>query len=105
MRQFVAYRNPNPASARVYPYLLNVQSDLIDAAGTRVMVPMFALKRGARPGPMALTPVLEIGAVPHVMMTPLLAGMDVGDVGKEAEDLSHARSTIMSALDLLISGI
>ena len=105
MRQFVAYRNRNPDKAGVYPYLLNIQSDLIDEAGTRIVVPLFHLRAGNMPGPMKLTPVLEVAGVPHVMMTPLLASVDIGVLGKEIEDLVHERSIIMSALDILISGI
>jgi toxin CcdB len=40
MAQFDVCRNPNPASARRIPYLLDVQSDLLSGLATRVVVPL-----------------------------------------------------------------
>ena len=40
MAQFDVYRNPNPATAAAIPYLLDVQSDLLQGLLTRVVVPL-----------------------------------------------------------------
>lgn len=40
MAQFDVCRNANPASSRDIPYLLEVQSDLLDVLATRVVVPL-----------------------------------------------------------------
>ncbi|CAA6816935.1 MAG: Unknown protein [uncultured Thiotrichaceae bacterium] len=40
MAQFDVYRNNNPASQEHIPYLLDVQSDLLDVLNTRVIVPL-----------------------------------------------------------------
>lgn len=40
MPQFDVYRNRNPRSRRSIPYLLDVQSDLLTALSTRVVVPL-----------------------------------------------------------------
>ena len=40
MAQFDVCRNTNPASSRDIPYLLEVQSDLLDVLATRVVVPL-----------------------------------------------------------------
>lgn len=105
MQQFAAYRNRHPDKAKVYPYLLNVQSDLVDETGTRVMVPLFAPKRGRLPGPPTLMPVLDVNGEALVMMTPLLAGIDLAEAGNFAADLTSQRATILAALDILVSGI
>ena len=47
MTQFVVYANADAASKRHIPFWLNVQSDLIDATGSRVMVPLITLERDA----------------------------------------------------------
>lgn len=105
MRQFVAYENRNPQSRKLYPLLLNVQSDLIEETETRVVVPLYPLGRGRNPAMSSLSPVLEIGGSPYVLMTPLIAGLEIRLLGKSMADLSHERPAIMAALDLLISGI
>ena len=40
MAQFDVYRNPNPATRARIPYLLDVQSDLLEPLATRVVVPL-----------------------------------------------------------------
>jgi len=105
MRQFVAHENRNPNSRKLYPLLLNVQSDLIEETETRVVVPLYPLGRARNPVMSSLSPVLEIEGRPYVLMTPLIAGIDIGRIGKPVADLSCERASIMAALDLLISGI
>lgn len=40
MAQFDVYINPNTATRKVIPYLLDVQADLLDTLTTRVVVPL-----------------------------------------------------------------
>lgn len=106
MRQFLVYRNRNEGTRALYPLLLNVQSDLIEETGTRVVVPMVPVTRGRRPPSISsLAPIMEVNGKPHVVVVPLLAAAEVADLGVAEADLSHERSAIMAALDLLISGI
>jgi toxin CcdB len=106
MRQFVVYRNRNEHTRALYPLLLNVQSDLIEETGTRVVVPMVPAMRGRRPPSISsLAPIMDVNGKPHVLVVPLLAATEIADLGVAEGDLSHERSAIMAALDLLISGI
>lgn len=104
MRQFGVYRNRNKATRSAYPLLLNVQSDLLSETGTRVVVPLVKEGRGM-PAMPPLTPRVAIDGKPHVMATPLLAGIDVADLGVQEADLSGERELVMAALDFLFSGI
>lgn len=106
MRQFCVYRNRNVHTRAVYPLLLNVQSDLIEETGTRVVVPMVPVIRGKRPPTISsLAPIIDVNGKAHVLAVPLLAAIEVADLGAREADLSDKRSTILDALDLLISGI
>ena len=40
MPQFSVYKNKNPKTRSSYPYLVDVQSDLLSDIGTRVIVPL-----------------------------------------------------------------
>lgn len=105
MAQFTVHKNANPATKSAIPYLLDVQSNLIDALSTRVVVPLYpvtALKRGALA---TLTPVFEVDGESLVMMTPQLAGVPSKALGSAVTDLSAYREQIMAALDFLITGI
>ena len=59
MNQFCAYVNADAASKRTIPYWLIVQSDLIDATQSRVVVPLIAPQLA---GPLVarLMPVLMV---------------------------------------------
>lgn len=106
MHQFTVYRNRNEYTRSVYPLLLNVQSDLIEETGTRVVVPMVpAGGRKRAPVISSLAPVVEVNGKPHVLVVPLLAAIELADLGPAEADLSDERTAIMAALDLLISGI
>ena len=102
--QFTVYLNANKASGGDVPYLLDVQNDLIASFKSRVVVPLvspskvqFAVSR--------LMPIFEIEGASWVMDTTLMAGISSKLIGKKVADLSHERSRIIAALDVLISGI
>jgi toxin CcdB len=104
MRQFCVYRNRNAATRSAYPLLLNVQSDLIAETGTRVVVPLVPAGR-IMPSMPPLAPDISVGGEPHVMVTPLMAAIELADLGALEGDLSGERATILAALDFLVSGI
>ena len=104
MSQFTVYANADPASRKLMPYLLNIQSDLIDTAGSRVVVPLISPERAA-PVIDHLMPRLAVGDKDMVMDTAQIAGVPRRMLGEPVADLSAERHTILSALDLLISGI
>lgn len=106
MRQFAAYRNLDKGTRALYPLLLNVQSDLIEETGTRVVVPMAAASGSRKPPAISsLTPIVEANGKPYLLLVPLLAATEVADLGALEADLTHERTAIMAALDLLICGI
>lgn len=104
MKQFVAYRNRSPSKS-VYPLLLNIQSDLISASDTRLAVPLYPIGKTAGPVIEGAAPLVDVDGVSHVLMMPLVAGVNISQFGKEVVDLSPARATILSALDFLTHGI
>lgn len=104
MAQFRAYRNPRTESRQRFPLLLDVQSDLIGALETRVVVPLAPVAAKAPPRLTVLMPELEIEGRKYSMYTPQLAGIAKRELGAEVADLATSRPEIIAALDLLISG-
>lgn len=45
--QYTVYRNPGNSQA--YPYLLDIQSDIIGELNTRTVIPLHRLKKEPRP--------------------------------------------------------
>jgi len=105
MSQFGVHRNPNPDTQAATPYLLDVQSDLIEDLGTRVVVPLCSASAMQGKLIKTLMPVIEIEGMQYAMLTPQLAGISKKQMGAKVSDLSHQRDEIIAALDLLITGI
>jgi len=105
MGQFCAYKNPNPATRVQYPYLLDIQSDLLSELRTTVVVPLTPSKLAA---PMSLTrlnPTIDIDGKSFTVMTQEIAGIDRNQLGAQADNLSSYRSEIIAAFDFVLSGI
>lgn len=104
MRQFTVYRNRSPRTQADVPYLLAVQSNLLQELATEVVVPLY---RKTPQGPRPITrlmPELSVAGMPFIMLTPQLAGMAVRDLGEPVANLADQRDLILAALDLLFTG-
>ncbi len=105
MPQFSVHRNPNPATRSAFPFLLDVQSDLIAELGTRMVVPLCPVSAMKGKLITTLVPVFQVDGKQYAMLTPQLAGVPKKQVGAKVADLSSQRQEIIAALDLLITGI
>jgi toxin CcdB len=104
MAQFDVYPNPNPATRKIIPYLLDVQADLLDTMATRVVVPL-VLAEVMGQGVKQLNPHFKIKGVALVMSTAELAGVSARILGEKVVSLKARRVEIIAALDLLFTGI
>lgn len=104
MSQFCVYANVDAASKRAIPYWLNVQSDLIDIAESRVVVPLIVPER-AGSLVWGLMPTLHVAGKRMVMDTAQITNVPMQMLGKREADLSVDRLTIVGALDFLTHGI
>jgi toxin CcdB len=105
MSQFNAYKNPNPATRAQYPYLLDIQSNLLSELRTTVVIPVTPSKLSAQMSLTRLNPTIVIDGKSFTVMTQEIAGVDRNQLGAQAHDLSSYRSEIIAALDFVLSGI
>ena len=105
MAQFTVYANPNRSTRATYPYLLDIQSDLLDDLRTTVVIPLSPLRLAGKAAISRLCPVLDINGESYVALTQQLAGVDRKILGKAICDLGRYRSDIIAALDFIVSGI
>jgi len=102
--QFAVHRNKNPHSKATFPFLVDVQSDLLDELNTRVVIPLTKAAGLARKPLSHLTPTLSFDGDAYLLMTPQLAGIARADLGPQAGSLLEQREKIMAALDFLLTG-
>ena len=105
MPQFAVYKNRNEVTRTRFPLLLDVQSDLLEPLNTRVVVPLSPAASAKSRTMVKLTPKLPVAGKDYVMVTPQLASISMRELGAVVDTLTRERATIVSALDLLISGI
>ena len=105
MAHFRVYENTNSAANKKYPYLLDIQSDLLDDLRTTVVIPLGPISLTGNTVMTKLCPIVEIKSKKFVVLTQQLAGIDRKVLGKEIADASAYRSEVIAALDFLISGI
>ena len=86
------------------PYLLDVQSELLDHLRTRVVIPL--LPPGAVPPDLRdLHPRLVVGGTELLAATQLLAAVKRHELGPVVANAADQRDTITRALDLLLTGV
>ena len=105
MAQFDVYRNPNAATRARTPYLLDVQSGLLDTLATRIVVPLCKPEVLSGKPAERLNPAFVVEGRKLLMLTPELAGMARKLLGERVANLATERAAIIAALDLALTGI
>jgi toxin CcdB len=73
MPQFAVYRNENLGSCEDFPFLVDVQADLLEELGTRVVVPLARSEALIDFPTQYLTPLITFQGRPYALLTPQLA--------------------------------
>ena len=98
MARFDVFDAPDSAG-----YVVDVQTDLIDVARTRVVVPLLPASR--TPAPIKrLHPSFVIAGESFVMATHLIATLPVELLQTSRTSLADRRDEITAALDMLFQG-
>lgn len=105
MAQFTVYENSNPITRKTYPYLLDIQSNLLDDLRTTVVIPLIPATVVGKNAISKLCPIMEIDGKKFIALTQQLAGIDRKVLKKEVCSLPQYQTEIISALDFIISGI
>ena len=74
MAQFTAYENPNKTTKKTFPYLLDIQSNLLDDLRTTVVIPLCATSLAGKAAITKLCPILEIEGKHFIGLTQQIAG-------------------------------
>ena len=104
MARFDVYANADAHSRRLYPFLLEVQADLLRNLPTTVVIPL-ALPSAVENLPTSdLNPDFTISGKRVLAMTQELSAIQRRALGKKAASLADEQTRILAALDLLLSG-
>jgi toxin CcdB len=104
MARFDVYPNPG-AHASTTPYLLDVQTGLLDGLDSRVVIPLRSLAHFAKVKlPTRLTPVLQVNGQDYLLETPKMGSVPARILKNSVASLSEQQEHITGALDFLFQG-
>jgi toxin CcdB len=105
MPQFSVHKNKNQQTRSKYPYLVDIQSDLLRDVGTRVVVPLIKRTAATKRLLKNLMPVVRVDKQEFIMVVPQLAAIATGNLGAPVGSAAQHRDEVIAALDFLITGI
>ena len=105
MRQFDVYANPSKATRSAYPFIVDIQSNIISEIATRIVVPLGRKAGFKDEGMRRLTPTVTYEGEQLLLLVPQIASMPARALKNPIGSLSHLREEIIAALDFAITGI
>jgi len=103
--QFDVFDNPSPRMRDVYPYVVDVQSDLLSALDTRMVVPLAVTTLAAKDLPRRLCPVLTVNGQSLMLVPFEAAPLDKRLLRTEVTSVRDRSHEIIAAMDSVLSGI
>jgi toxin CcdB len=104
MAQFDVYANPSESAERGIPYVVVLQSDLLDALATRLVIPLatidFADKIPEKLCPMVMVHSQKLRALAHYA-----APLPVRSLRQVVGNLSPQSHLLVAAMDVVLSGV
>ena len=105
MAQFDVYVNPSKQTRSAYPFILDIQNELLESIATRIVVPLGIAENFRNEEMKGLTPRIEFEGTDLLIMIPQVASMPARALKEPIGTLLHLRDEVISALDFAITGI
>ncbi len=102
MAQFDVFRH---AKSKRYPYLLDLQADLLRDLATRIVAPLMPLARMRGKPISRLNPVVAVNGERYVIVFQELAAFPTSELHDAVASLRARRGELIAAVDLLFTGI
>lgn len=104
MAQYDVYTNPSRSAADGIPYVVVIQSDLLDALATRLTMPLAVFDAATRI-PTALCPVVTVKGQRLHALAHYAAPLPAKLLRRRVDNVAAQASALISAMDTVLSGI
>ena len=104
MAQFDVYANPSHSAAQGIPYVVVVQSDLLDALATRMTIPL-ALLTFADKAPEKLCPSITVNGQQLRALAHYAAPLPTRSLRQVVANVAPQASALIAAMDVVIAGV
>lgn len=88
-----------------YPYLIDIQSDVVDVLATRVVIPLVHLSHVQARLPEQICPIVEVEGKKLLVMTHEMASVEATILREEVGNATPWRVEIKSAVDFIFDGV
>jgi len=105
MPQFDIYLNPNKKNRIAYPFIIDMQNNLVDDLATRIVAPLASYSKFKNEEIKKLTPRVSYEGQELLILIPQISSMPTKLLKEPIGSLSHLRDEIIAALDFAIIGI
>lgn len=104
MAQYDVYPNPSHSSADGIPYVVVIQSDLLDALATRLTIPL-SVQDASIKVPTTLCPVVVVKGKPLHALAHYAAPLPAKVLRQPVDNVAAQSYALVSAIDAVVSGI
>ncbi|OYT92743.1 MAG: plasmid maintenance protein CcdB [Burkholderiales bacterium PBB3] len=103
--QYDVYPNPSPRMRDIYPYVVDVQSDLLKGLATRMVAPLSIMGLSMDGAPRRLCPVLVINDQSLTLVPFEAAPLDKRHLKSKVISVRSHADAIVAAMDAVMSGV
>lgn len=103
--QFDVYANPSARMRDQYPYVVDVQSNLLSSLATRMVVPLAVTSLAASELPRRLCPVFTVRRKSLMLVPFEAAPLDKRLLKTELTSIRERANDIIAAMDAVMSGV
>ena len=104
MAQYDVFPNPSSSAANGIPYVVVIQSDLLDALATRLTMPLAVLDVAVKV-PTALCPFISVKGQRLHALAHYAAPLPAKVLRRRVDNVAAQASALVSAMDAVLSGI
>ena len=103
--QFGVYENTDKDTNKAYPYFMDVQTGLLDALNSRVVIPLTPVKNVNKEYPKNLCPIIQIQGRDFALLTHQITSVPTNLLKKKALSAESNRNEVVAAIDFVVTGI
>ena len=104
MAQYDVFPNPSSSAADGIPYVVVIQSDLLDVLATRLTIPLAELDMAVKV-PTALCPVIVVNGKRLHALAHYAAPLPARLLKHPVDNVAAQASALVSAMDAVMSGL
>lgn len=103
--QFDVYPNPSSRMRDVYPFVVDLQSDVLGGLPTRLVAPLSRSRVPADQVPRRLSPVFDVNGESLMLVAFEAAPLDKRLLRKKVSSLKDGANAVVAAMDAVLSGV